>query len=143
MSKTDETEIRRRLDHWFEAWSPGDKPFDAQPMRPLFAKDRIHVVDDFGDHVVTIRSFDDYVGTWNPAMALFASWTIRPVGEPVVHLSGDLAAVTFVFTGGGHTQDGTHVRVAQHGTQIWRNHGGAWVIVHEHLTSDRPENVEG
>lgn len=143
MSDTAETEIRRQLDRWFGAWSPGDKPFDAEPMRSLFADDGIHVVDDFGDHVVTIGSFNDYAATWNPVMAPIASWAIRPVGRPVVHVAGDLAAVTFVFSGGGRMQDGTEVRIAQHGTQIWRKRQGTWVIVHEHLTSDKPENVEG
>ncbi len=143
MSDTAETEIRRQLDRWFSAWSPGDSPFDAESMRSLFADDGIHVVDDFGDHVVTIGSFDDYVATWNPVMAPIASWAVRQVGQPVVHVAGDLAAVTFVFSGGGRTKDGDPLKIAQHGTQIWRKRGGTWVIVHEHLTSDKPENVEG
>lgn len=141
MADQAETEIRAQLDRWFAAWSPGDRPFDADALRPLFADGEIHVVDDFGDRVVMIDSFDVYDATWTPVMTDFAEWRIRPVGRPVVHVSGDLGAVTFVFVGSGQTKDGNQVAVAQHGTQIWRKRGSAWVIVHEHLTSDQPENV--
>lgn len=140
---TAETEIRSRLDRWFAAWSPGSAPFDAEALRPLFAEGPIHVVDDFGDRVVVIESFDGYAATWSPVMAGFTEWRIRPAARPVVQASGDLAAVTFAFLGSGRTLAGEAVRAAQHGTQVWRRQGGRWVIVHEHLTSDQPENLEG
>ena len=140
---TAETEIRSQLDRWFAAWSHGEQPYDAEALRPLFAEGPIHVVDDFGDRVVVIESFEDYAATWSPVMADFAEWRIRPVAPPDVQVSGDLAAVTFAFLGRGRTTAGEEVTAAQHGTQIWRRRGGTWVIVHEHLTSDRPENLEG
>ena len=138
---TAETEIRAQLDRWFAAWSPGDEPFDAEALRPLFAEGPIHVVDDFGDRVVVIDSFDGYAATWTPVMAAFAEWRIRPAGRPDVQVSGDLAAVIFAFLGDGRTRAGEAVEAAQHGTQIWRKRGETWAIVHEHLTSDRPENL--
>ncbi|HIP80745.1 MAG TPA: hypothetical protein EYH07_20080 [Kiloniellaceae bacterium] len=48
---TAETEIRAQLDRWFAGWSPGQTPFDAEGMRPLFAEGEIRVIDDFGDRV--------------------------------------------------------------------------------------------
>ena len=140
---TDERQIRKQLDLWFARWSPGNEPFDAEALRPLFAEGRIHVVDDFGDEVVTIQDFDSYAGTWSPVMADFAEWSIRPHGQPVVQVSGDLAAVTFVFLGRGRTKGGEPAAAVQHGTQIWRKRKNRWVIVHEHLTSDNAAKYEG
>lgn len=142
MTNKQETDIRKQLDRWFAAWSPGRKGFDVEALRPLFFAGEIHVVDDFGDRVVTIASFDDYAATWGPVMAGFADWAIRPAGRPDVQVSGDLAAVTFAFIGEGHSHASEAVKIAQHGTQVWRRLEDDWVIVHEHLTSDKPENLE-
>lgn len=138
----DETQIRAQLERWFAAWSPGDNAFDASALRSVFAEGPIHVVDDFGDDVVTIDSFEGYAATWNPVMANFASWRIRPHRQPDVQVAGDLAAVTFVFLGEGITKDGKAMNAAQHATQTWRKRGATWVIVHEHMTSDNPGKFE-
>ena len=139
----EEHRIRRQLDLWFAGWSPGNKPFDAEVLRPLFAEGRIHVVDDFGNEVVTINDFDNYADTWGPVMADFAEWSIRPHSHPAVQVSGDLAAVTFTVLGQGRTKDGVPAAAAQHGTQIWRKRKDRWVIVHEHLTSDNTAKFGG
>ena len=139
----DEIQIRGQLDRWFAGWSPGATPFDPTVLRPLFAEGQIHVVDDFGDKVVTIDSFDGYAATWAPVMAGFSDWAIRPAYPPRVDVATDMAAVTFAFIGQGLTKDGRAVEAAQHATQIWRKRGERWVIVHEHLTSDNPKNLEG
>lgn len=138
----DETQIRAQLERWFAAWSPGENAFDATALRPLFADGPIHVVDDFGDKVVTIDSFEGYAATWSPVMANFTRWTIRPHRQPDVQVSGDLTAVTFVFLGDGITRDGKATKAAQHATQVWRKHGDTWLIVHEHMTSDNPQKFE-
>ena len=136
---TAETEIRAQLDRWFAGWSPGQAPFDAEGMRPLFAEGEIRVIDDFGDRVVTIDSFDGYAATWTPVMAGFADWAVRPHETPRIETSGDLAVVTFVFLGEGVTKTGEAVSAAQHVTQAWRRQGRTWVIVGEHITSDDPK----
>jgi len=139
----EEAALRLQLDKWFEGWSPARKPYTADVLRHVFAEGPIDVVDDFGDSVRRMSSFQEYAETWIPIMAVFGEWAIRPVGTPVVHLNGDLAVTTLTFVGGGTMNSGEAVKIAQHGTHIWRKIAGEWRIVHEHLTTDKVENVEG
>ena len=127
------------MNAWFAAWNIGESPFDVEKLRPLFSDGDIHVVDDFDDRVVVLKSFEDYARTWT--LSGFRSWSITPIGEPVVRQSGELAVVTFAFSGKGVSTSGAEVSAAQHGTHVWALEDNRWRIVHEHLTTDTPENA--
>ena len=129
-----EAAIRARLDRWFAAWSPGDAPFDWEAFRPLFAEGEILVVDDFGGGITVLRSFDEYVATWAPALAGYERWSITPTEEIDLRVGETLAVASFVFQGEGVTTAGETVRPRQRGTLVFEEgEGGDWRIVQEEL----------
>ncbi|WP_299682456.1 nuclear transport factor 2 family protein [uncultured Roseobacter sp.] len=136
---TPHAQITEGMNSWFAAWNIGTNAFDVEKLRPLFSTGEIHVVDNFDDKVVVLKSFDAYARTWT--LSGFRSWSIAPIGKPQIRISGDLAVVTFVFVGHGPSTDGAKVSAAQHGTHVWVREGDGWRIVHEHLTTDTVESA--
>lgn len=136
---TPHSQITNGMNKWFAAWNIGTDAFDVEKLRPLFSTGEIHVVDNFDDKVVVLKSFEAYARTWT--LSGFRSWSIEPIGEPRIRLSGNLAVVTFAFAGEGTLTTGAKVAAAQHGTHVWVLEDDTWRIVHEHLTTDTPESA--
>lgn len=136
---SNEARIRQLTEQWFAAWSPGREPMNWEAMGQLFAQEPgdLLVFDDAGGRVVVLSSWEDYRATWEPFMEAFSEWQIDPEGDIRVTVEGDLATTVFTLTGGGLDQAGNAVRFRQYGTHIWQRIGDRWVIVHEHLTTDK------
>ncbi|WP_195820832.1 hypothetical protein [Roseobacter sp. MH60115] len=111
---TPHAQITEGMNRWFAAWNIGTNPFDIERLRALFSTGQIHVVDSFDDKVVVLKSFDAYARTWT--LSGFRSWSIVPIGEPQIRISGDLAVVTFAFLGDDISTRGDKASAAQHGT---------------------------
>lgn len=138
----DEATIRNLTERWFAAWSPGAAEFTGEALRSLYAQGEgeILVFDDFGGSVVEITSFQDYLDTWVPVMADFATWTITPEDEIEVTVGERLAISSFTWIGTGRLNSGESVHMRQHGTLVWQRRGENWKIIHEHLTVGEPPN---
>ena len=138
---SDESQVRAGVERWFRAWSPGNDDVDFDALETLFAPGKISVIDDFGGDVVEMSTFEEYRGTWEPAMRGFSEWRVSPASAPEVLVASDLATAVFRFNGTGRlASTGARVREAQAGTHIWRKLDGGWRIVREHLTSLGPDD---
>ncbi|WP_299859718.1 hypothetical protein [uncultured Roseobacter sp.] len=82
--------------------------------RALFSTGEIHVVDNLNGKVVVLKSFNAYARTWT--LSGSRSWSIVPIREPQIRISGDLAVVTFAFLGDDISTRGDKASAAQHGT---------------------------
>lgn len=134
----DETTLRGLMDRWIEGWSPGAAKWSAEPLRPLYAEGEraIRVFDNVEGDVVQLRSFDAYAAEWEPMMAPMRDWRIALDAPAEIAVSGDVAHVSFVFSGGEDDSHRDALRITQYGTHVWQRIGGDWRIVHEHLTAD-------
>lgn len=132
-----ETEIRQLTQQWIAGWSPGAEPLNPDELQPLYAQgeNAILVYDDIGDEVAVIRSWNEYVRTWQPFMEQFAYWKIQPEGDIEVKATEDMAMSNFAWVGEGRYRDGREVTPKQYATLVWQKQNGNWVIVHEHLTA--------
>lgn len=132
--------LRQLIDEWVAGWSPMDKPYMGDRLRPLFAAgdNAIHVVDDFEGGAVVLKSIDQYLAKWVSVMRdAFSYWSIALVAEPVIRVDGNLAVTTLQFQAQARLKDGTLIEPApgQHGTHVWQRIDGTWRIVREHLTN--------
>jgi ketosteroid isomerase-like protein len=134
-----EAQVRRVVDRWFQAWSPGADPWDGQAMREIFraGDGAITVVDDMGGTALTLDSVDEYISTWTPFMQRFSYWSVAPVGPVRVMADDKLAVATFTFAVTARDAQGAPVNPApgQHGTLVLVKDGDGWRIVREHLTT--------
>ena len=132
-----ESAARAVVDRWFALWSPGTDAFDWAALHALYSESGILVVDDFGGGITVIRTADDYVATWAPAMADgFTSWTFAP-DTLAMQQSGELAVATFFATGNGVATDGERTRARQQGTLVLQYDPAEaeWEITQEQLTT--------
>lgn len=123
---------------WLNAWNIGEKPFDGEAFRPLFAPgpDAIRVFDNVKGDVVVLTSVDDYIATWTPFMKPLTHWSVE-MRDLEIFVSGTVATTTFRLVGTDtRGPEGEPIAFGQYGTHIWHKlpeHG--WRIVHEHLTA--------
>lgn len=131
-------EILQLTQKWLDGWNIGDKPFNGEVFRDLFApgENGIAVFDNVKGDVIVLRSVDEYVSTWVPFMEPLTHWSVR-LEEVNVDVSGDLAVTTFKLVGTDtRGPDGETIPFGQYGTHVWKKlPGHGWRIVHEHLTS--------
>lgn len=144
MSKAD---IEAATAAWHAGWNIGDKPFNAEVFRPLFAPESHHVrvFDNVMGDVIVLKSAAEYVATWGPFMAPMAHWSTRLDGL-AIDLAGDRAVTTFKLVGTDtRGPEGEAIPFGQYGTHVWKRIDGiGWRIVHEHLTSyDRAKEIAG
>ncbi|MDY6941285.1 MAG: nuclear transport factor 2 family protein [Cyanobacteriota bacterium] len=138
----DRQQIQQLTQQWANLWSPKDQPFTGKGFEEIFApgENEILVFDNVGGSVVVLRSLDEYLNTWVPMMEQFTFWEIAIDDNLEISVSGDLAATTFSFSGGGRDRDGSEYQLRQYGTHVWQRIDGRWRLVREHLTlADVPE----
>lgn len=133
----DEKMVRDLTQQWLSGWDIGDRPFDAEVFRPLFApgNNTIEVFDNVQGDVIVIRDIDTYIATWGPFMEPLLNWSVR-LDDLNVQISGGIAFTTFKLVGTDtRDPDGQVIPFGQYGTHVWRKLPDlGWRIVHEHLT---------
>lgn len=140
-----QSEIETGTAKWHTGWNLGDRPFDGEVFRDLFAPEGHNMVvfDNVLGDVIVLRSAAEYVATWVPFMAPMTHWSTR-LENLTIDISGDQAVTTFKLVGvDTRGADGDVMPFGQYGTHVWKRIDGVgWRIVHEHLTSyDRAKEI--
>ncbi len=129
--------LEQQIDTWVAGWNIGEKPFNAEVFRDVFAAGpgEIAVFDNVEGDVVVLDSVDAYVETWTPFMAPMSVWSIK-LEDLNIRVHGDMAVKTFRIVGTDtRDQNGAPVPFGQYGTHVWtHSNETGWRIVHEHLT---------
>lgn len=130
--------IHELTNRWVDAWNVGDRAFDGEAFRDLFAPgaNGIAVFDNVQGDVLVLTSVDQYVETWGPFMAPMTHWSVG-IENLDICVSGDLAVTTFkLVCKDTRGPGGDDIPFGQYGTHVWqRIENLGWRIVHEHLTS--------
>ncbi|MEM1445198.1 MAG: VOC family protein [Planctomycetota bacterium] len=135
---SDEDRVREVVNRWISAWSPGNTTWQGETMRPLYTQgeDTLTVFDNVAGGVIELNSFDEYVAQWQPLMAPMRSFGIALERPAEITIDGDLAVVSFVFSGGENPTLDNAFRIRQFGTLVMERQPDGWRIIHEHLTAD-------
>ena len=146
MSTSNEKHIRAQLERWREMFSLTGKglEFSLEGYTDLYAQGKtaggMLTFDSYVPAWATtqIDGFDDYRSIWEKDVnENFPGWTITRMDILRIEITGseDLAWSALNFWGEGTKKSGEKYYGSQHGTHVWRNLGGVWTIVHEHLTA--------
>lgn len=133
-----EREIRDLTNRWAKAWNVGDRDFQPEAFRELFAPGErgISVFDNVQGDVIRLESVDQYISTWGPFMAPLTQWSVR-LANLEIQVQGEIAFSTFRLVGTDtRGPAGKPIPFGQYGTHVWQRIPDlGWRIVHEHLTA--------
>lgn len=137
--------IKQATAQWLAGWDVGERAFNSEVFRPLFAPgaEALSVFDNVQGDVIVLRDVDQYIETWGPFMEPMTHWSVAMEDLNVI-VSGELAVSTFKLVGTDtRGPDGEKTPFGQYGTHVWKHMEGiGWRIIHEHLTSYNAEQEQ-
>lgn len=134
--RSQETEIKQRINDWLAAFSPGNKPFDFSGLSNLYWQDEeLLAFDTLSPQTTRIQGWQTFEAIWKPFMAALAQWQIELVGDIRIILADKIAVAALIWHGTGTTTDRESVEITAHTTQVWEERSGQWRIIHEHISN--------
>ncbi len=117
----------RELEYW-RAWQQG-----PETAAPLYAKDAGLVFYDI--EPLKYNGWDEYKAGVGPNVLTKVDHIAFTVNDDVkTSARGNVAWTTATVKGDGALKDGAPLHVVIRHTAIWEKRGGAWLIVHEHVS---------
>ncbi|WP_019507077.1 hypothetical protein [Pleurocapsa sp. PCC 7319] len=134
-----ETEVRKFITAWGEAWSPKENAteFTRDSIEPFYLQTEELLGFDFTDAEsrTVFKGVQIHHDTWSAFVQGYDYWTFTPVTESIrVYPQSDRAAAATLYVDNyGRKPDGTEFNARAHATLLLEKRDGNWVIVHENI----------
>jgi uncharacterized protein (TIGR02246 family) len=129
LAKDDEAAFKALIDKYCSAWGS----LDPDKAAPLYAKEADLVFYDITPLKYT--GWTEYDKGVRPHFALFESLKLTPKGDLKVSQHGNLAWTTTTMQIELKEKSGEPMSMDVRQTLVLEKRGGAWLIVHEHLSA--------
>jgi ketosteroid isomerase-like protein len=113
-----------------EAWARDVISQDVDKIMSHYA-DEIRAFDAVGE--LEFKGRDNYRAHWQRCLA-HCTMTKFEIDRVKMEVSGDLAVCSFLNHCGGKDENGNEGSSWMRATQIYKNTGGGWRIIHEHFS---------